>query len=114
MSGSRPRNAVERQTGEAVGLVPAIVASNYKRLDRNTLIDSADLTLTRWKITFRGCLWFRKGDRQWVNFPGREWIDRNGVTQYAELLLFIDRATHDRFQQAALAAIHAIAGEGGR
>jgi hypothetical protein len=104
----------ERQTGQAAGFggtLPAIVAENFKRLDKNTLIGSADLTVVRWKLTFRRCLWFCKGSKEWINFPGREWIDRNGLTQYADLIKFTDRDTHDRFQQAALAAIHAVAGE---
>lgn len=107
----------ERLTGQAAGLggtLPAIVAANFKRLDKNTLIGSADLTVVRWKLTFRGCLWFRKGSKEWINFPGREWTDNAGDKQYADLIKFTDRETFERFQVAALAAIHKVAGEAGR
>jgi hypothetical protein len=107
----------EREAGQAAGFggtLPAIVAANFKRLDKNTLIGSADITVVRWKLTFRGCLWFRKGSKEWVNFPGREWLDRDGSKQFADLIKFTDRETFERFQVAALAAIHKVAGEAGR
>ena len=74
--GPAPERERASEAGQAAGLggtLPAIVAANFKRLDKNTLIGSADLTVVRWKLTFRGCLWFRKGSKEWINFPGREW-----------------------------------------
>lgn len=98
-----------RRAGAAAGFggtMPALIASNFRRIDKNTLI------APRWKIRFRGCLWHRKGNKEWVAFAAREWTDRDGNKQYAVLNEFTDHATHDRFQQAALAAIHAVAGSG--
>jgi len=109
--------ATERQAADAHGFDgtrPAIVASNFRRIDKNTLVGSADLTVPRWNMRFRGCLWHKRGAKEWVAFAVREWLDRDGSKQYAVLVEFTDRDTHDRFQQAALAAIHRVAGEGGR
>jgi hypothetical protein len=106
----------ERAAAEAVGFdgtLSAVVASNYKPIGKNTLIASVDLTIPRWHLTFRGCLFHRKNGREWAAFPAREWIDQPGAKQYADLIKFTDRATAERFQAAALAAIHAVAGEAG-
>ncbi|HEY1432716.1 MAG TPA: hypothetical protein VGF39_13990 [Stellaceae bacterium] len=90
---------------------PSVVASNWKRIDKNTLIRTVDLTVPHWRIVFRGCTWHRKGDKEWVNFGAREWTDQAGAKQYAVLIQFTDDETHERFQIAAIAAVRAIARE---
>jgi hypothetical protein len=93
---------------------PPIIASNLKRIGKNTLIGTVDLTVPRWRITFRSCLWHRRGDKEWIAFGAREWTDRSGSRQFADLIQFTDRNVHDRFQTAALDAVHAIAGGSGQ
>jgi len=48
---------------------PPIIASNYRSIGKNTSVGRADLTVTKWRFTFKGCLWHREGEREWVNFP---------------------------------------------
>jgi hypothetical protein len=43
----------------------------------------------------------RNGIR-WVAFPAREWKDAEGNKQFARFIEFRDRATADRFRDAAL------------
>jgi hypothetical protein len=86
-----------------------VVASNFRPIGKNTLIGSCDLTIPAWKARWKGCLWHRRGDKEWIAFGAREWTDRNGTKQYADLFEFTDRVVHDRFQRAALDAVHAIA-----
>lgn len=88
---------------------PGIVASNFRWVRKNTLQASVDLTVPAWRIKFRGCLWHQKGDRQWIAFGAREYFDQAGARQFADLIQFTDRDVHDRFQAAALTAVHAIA-----
>jgi hypothetical protein len=90
--------------------VNGVVASNLRHIGKNTLVGSVDLEVPAWRIRFKGCLWHRKGEREWVNFPGREWHDGGGERRFADLIELTDRSVHQRFQAAAIAAIHAIAG----
>jgi hypothetical protein len=108
----------QRLAGEALGFggrpspaqaPAAVVATNYRPIGKNTLVASVDLTVPRWRLTFRGCLLHRKGTKEWIAFGAREWVDRSGNKQYADLIQFTDRATFDRFQIAALAAVNAVA-----
>jgi hypothetical protein len=86
-----------------------IVASNLRPIHKNSLIGVVDLTVPRWRIVFCGCTWHRRGEKEWVNFPGREWTDQAGTKHFANLITFTDEDSGRRFQGAALAAIHAIA-----
>jgi hypothetical protein len=89
---------------------PAIVANNLRLIDKGTLKATVDIAIPKWRISFRGCLWHVKNGKEWINFPSREWVDRAGTKKYTKLVEFSDRRTFDRFQVAALAAVHAIAG----
>lgn len=83
-----------------------IVASNLRRLNRNTLQGTVDLEVTAWRIKFCGCLWHRRDGREWIAFPGREWTGQDGRRQFANLIDWTDDTWRKRFQQAALDAIH--------
>jgi hypothetical protein len=90
---------------------PAIVARNLRHIGKNTLIASVDLSVPRSHVTFHGCTWHRQGSKEWINFAGRERIDETGSKQYAVLVTIDDKPVAERFQKAALAAVHALAGE---
>ena len=73
------------------------------------MVATIDIEVPAWRLRLKGCLWHRKGQSEWVSFPSKEWVDRNGKRQFADLIEFTDRAVLDRFKAAALQAIHAIA-----
>ena len=107
--------AIRAVSGEApTARQPSVVASNYRAIAKNTLIASVDLTVTKWRFTFRGCLHHRRGDREWISFPAREWIAQDGTKKYADLGGFDHRDDALWFQRAALDGIHQIAGREGR
>ncbi len=56
-------------------LPPHIVASNFRRYERNTLLGFVDLTLLDFGLIIRDCPVHRKGDAGWVAMPGRPIID---------------------------------------
>ena len=87
----------------------SIVATNLRWLHKNTLLASVDLEVPAWRLKFNGSLWHRKGNKEWIAFASREWLDKNGTRQFDDLVQFTDRVVHERFQQAALAAVHRIA-----
>ena len=93
----------------AAAAPPSIIASNFKPIGKNTLVGCVDLTITRWRFVFRGCLWHRDGEREWINFPAKEWIDQAGSRKFSSLGEFVHRDDARRFQDAALAAVHELA-----
>ena len=84
---------------EAVGKPGVVILSNYRPVGKNTLVGVCDIEIPHWHLRIRGCLYHRKNDKEWVDFPSREWIDqRDGNRKYADLI------TADRFQAAVLPA----------
>lgn len=81
-----------------------IIASNFRKIGKGTLIGTVDLEIVGWKLLFKECLWHRKEDREWIQFPRREFSDREGNRKFADIITFTDREVSGRFQKAALAA----------
>jgi hypothetical protein len=87
-----------------------VTAANLKFIHKNTLKATVDLTIPKWRLVIRGALWCEKNGREWVAFPAREWVDKNGNRKFSNILEFTDRQTAARFQHAALAAVRVTAG----
>jgi hypothetical protein len=86
-----------------------IVASNFKTIGKGTLVGSADLFVTKWRFTFFGCLWHRKGEQEWISLPAKEWTNLDGKKIYTALGRFSSHDDTRRFSEAAIAAIKLIA-----
>jgi hypothetical protein len=100
----------EGGAGEHLAAPPPIVATTYRPIGKGTLIGSVDLYVTKWRYQFYGALWHRKGEREWVSFPAREWTDPNGERKFSPLGKFRNHGDARRFSEAAIAAIRLIAG----
>ena len=62
----------------------------------------------------RDCTWHRHVDgKEWVGFPARSYTGQDGETKWRPLIEFAEGAGEARkqFQQQALDAIRAVAGE---
>ena len=88
---------------------PGVVASNFKPIGKNTLKAKADLDVLQWRLKIRGVMWHVKGDSEWIAFPSREWVDKDGNRQFAVLLEFSDKDVERRFKAAGLAAMRKLA-----
>jgi len=90
----------------------AVVATNWRPMGKNTLVGFCDLEIPHWKLQIKGVMWHRRASdgREWISFPGREYIDKDGSKKYVDIVVWSDRDVHFRFQRAALEAVHAIAG----
>jgi hypothetical protein len=86
-----------------------IVASNFKPIVKRTLIGSADLFVSKWRFTFVGCLWHRKGEFEWISLPAKEWTGPDGKKIYTALGKFSSHDDTRCFSEAAIAAIKLIA-----
>lgn len=98
-----------------------ITASDWKPLEKNTLRGFVVLRLEPSGLVLRDCTLHRKEGREWIGLPGRPQTDRDGQPRrdpnsgkvlYSPIVEIPDRGARERFQQAALAAVHALIGEG--
>jgi Helix-turn-helix domain len=53
----------------------------------------------------------RKGNREWISFPSREWVDREGNRKFTPRGEFINHRDAHLFREAALEAVRLILGE---
>ena len=88
---------------------PGVRASNLRRIEKNTLRATVDIEVPAWRLKFKGCCWHRKGDKEWIAFGAREWVNKAGDRQFADRVEITDRDVRDCFQSAALRAVHELA-----
>ena len=91
--------------------IPGVVATSFRRIDKNTLIGIVDLEIPAWKLKFKGCFWHQKGSREWIAFPSREWL-KDGERHFPDLIEFTDSTVRTRFQSATLAATRRLLDRG--
>jgi hypothetical protein len=65
-------------------------------------LEFADLGLRIKEITVH-----RQGDRRWISWPARPWVDQQGKKQWFPVVEFIPGADREAFQTAAITAIRA-------
>jgi hypothetical protein len=98
--------------GAAATYAPPIIASNWRPIGKGTLVGTADLYIVKWRTDFFGAMWHRKDSREWINFPSREYIDKEtGERKFYPLCKFKNHGDARRFSEAAIEAIKLIAGE---
>ena len=108
--GGKPSAPPSRPVPDGAPL-PKIIASNYKKIGKVSLIGSADLFVTKWRLTIYGVMWFRKGEKEWTSFPSKEWTDGAGAKKYFPFARFENHGDQSRFSEIAVAAIRRIAGD---
>jgi hypothetical protein len=98
-----------------------IIASNFRRLERNTLKGFVTLALEPSGLIIHDCTVHEKGGKAWIGLPAKPQINRGGAARtdarsgkqlYSPVLEFKDRTARERFQQVALEAVRALIGEG--
>jgi hypothetical protein len=80
---------------------PPIVVSNLKWIRKNTLQATADVEVPKWRRKIRGAMWHVKNGKDWLSFPPREWLDKNGARRFAVLIEFTDKDVERPWQEAA-------------
>jgi hypothetical protein len=91
----------------------SIRCTKFRAFQKNTLRGFVDLELSRVGLVLHDCTWHEKSGKEWVGFPARSYIGQDGETKWQPLIEFAEDAGEARkaFQQQALDAIHAVAGE---
>jgi hypothetical protein len=85
----------------------------FRAFKKNTLLGFADLELTRVGLILRDCTLHEKNGKRWIGFPAKSFTGQDGESKWTPLIEFAEGAGEARkqFQQQALEAIHAVAGE---
>ena len=98
-----------------------IRASDWRAMQRNTLQGFCTLHLEPSGLVLRDCSFHRRDDgREWIGLPSKPQIDRDGNHRqdpktgkpaYVAIVEIPDKDRRERFQAAAIAAVHALLGE---
>lgn len=97
-----------------------IVASDLKPIERNTLKAFLSLELRPSGLILRDCSYHRHPDgREWIGLPAKPQIDSEGRQRkdpatgkalYVPIVEIRGKQEREKFQAAALAAVHALVG----
>src|SRR3954451_5576845 len=96
-----------------------IRASDWRPMQRNSLQGFVTLKLEPSGIVLHDCTLHQKDGREWIGLPGKPQMDREGQQRkdpntgkvlYTPVVEISDKTQRERFQQAALAAVHELLG----
>jgi hypothetical protein len=86
---------------------PALIVSNLRRVDKGRLVAILDLYIVGWRLHLRSVRWLRWEDgAEVIALPEREYTANSGTKRYQKINEFGDSATFQRFNKAAIEAIH--------
>jgi DNA-binding cell septation regulator SpoVG len=92
--------------------LPTVRVVNLRPQAKGSLRAFVDLELTRFGLVVRDCTWHRQTDgREWIGLPSKPYQGGDGVTRWKPIveLASIASEARQRFQEAVLAAIRAVA-----
>jgi hypothetical protein len=111
MSGIAPNTAIVAGWGDKPPGRP-VRASDLKVIGKGMLKAIVNITVPKWRLVIRACLWCERDGKGWISFPSRERTDRKDAWKFGKVVEAIDRQTASRLQNAPLAAVRAIGGTG--
>ena len=84
-----------------------IEITSFKRIDKGHLLAVVDLTITEWRLSFKGALIFEKKGGRWVGLPQKTFTGDDGRTKYTATVAWTDKGVETRFRDAVLDALEA-------
>ena len=99
--------AVRTDARAEVLLLPqqGIECLSRRMINRGALLAVCDIRINGWHLLLRDCKWFRKDNRSWIGLPSTSYKGHDGVTRYTNVVAFVSKEAHLRFQAAALEAV---------
>src|SRR5262249_39001442 len=113
---SKRQMRAENSAAAHCGQLGGIRASDFKPMERNTLRGFVTLHLPS-GLVLRDCTYHRQGESEWIGLPGKPQLDAEGRHRrdhdtnkalYSPVVEIPDRRARERFQAAALGAVHAL------
>lgn len=86
-----------------------IECTNYKPVNKGTLLGYADFVMIKSGIEIYGCSVHQKDGKRWVNMPSREYTNADGEKKFLSIVRFRDGERMKAFSTAALQAVDAKA-----
>lgn len=88
-----------------------IECTNYKPVNKGSLLGYADLLLIKSGMQIFGCSLHQKDGARWVNMPSREYTNEAGEKKYLSIVRFQDAEKMKAFSSEAMKAIEAKTGQ---
>jgi hypothetical protein len=76
--------------------------SEWRRFEKNTLQGFFNLTVWPLGMLIKGCTLHSKNGKRWIGLPGKPYTDKEGNTQWENVLQIPDRDASDSFRDEAL------------
>lgn len=77
-----------------------MIVKNYKPINKGFILGSFTLEV-KGGLQIRSCTLFKKGDRQWVSMPQREY-EKDGERKYFSYVGYEDKEVYNQFMKEAL------------
>lgn len=98
-------NQINHATNAAAAAPPPpLLASNWKQIDKKTLVGTCDIT-TPSGFIFRGVMVHERASSRWVQLPSREYQKADGTRSFSAVIEF---ATPEKWKQFSGACIDAV------
>lgn len=81
-------------------------ATEFKERRKNTLRGFFTLELDN-GMHIRDCTLHESNGKSWIGFPGVPWTDKDGKTQYKNVVIVPDRAVMDKVQASVCTQLRA-------
>jgi hypothetical protein len=88
-----------------------IECTNYKPVNKGSLLGYADLLLIKSGMQIFGCSLHQKDGGRWVNMPSREYTNDAGEKKYLSIVRFQDPERMKAFSVEAMKAIEKKTGQ---
>lgn len=77
----------------------------YTTYSKGSLLGYADFYVPKWGIILRGITLHQKNGHRWINFPAKEYTNKEGEKKYSHYIQFKEKEHFEAFTEQALKAI---------
>lgn len=85
-------------------------ASNFKRIDKGTLLGFFDIYIPEMQWKIMGCKLFKKNSSRWVKAPDESYIDATGEKKYKSFIYMTSEASK-KFDVNCIDALSKLKGD---
>lgn len=79
---------------------------DYKEVHgKECLLGFVTIYLVNSKLEISGCTHFRKGDREWVNLPSKDYVDKDGMKKYQPIVRYREKNHSEFFSKHVVEAL---------
>jgi len=87
-----------------------MICTRFKAFESKCLRGFADIYVDEWGIEIPGFTLYEKDGQRWVNLPGQEYTDKDGMKKHRPIFFFKEKENWEPFKNAARDAIDRFKG----